>query len=331
VLKVAIVSRIFVVALLLAGLTHSTPAPAQAPPLLATWIGAGPYGFGRPWHLDFDASGNVYVADAAALRVFVLDPGGGYVTSWSCPALAPLDFSPRGIAVGVDGRVYVTTPYPNGPPPFYLTAYTTTGAYLGPVGTLGSGPGQLGQAMDVAVDVSGNLYVMDWTNFRVDVLTNSGGHVTEWGSYGSGPGQFHGPLAIAVSPDGLVYVTDDDNQRVEVFTTGGAFVRQWGSCGNGPGQFAGPWGIALDATGNVYVADAANNRIQVFTGSGEFLTQWGTLGTGPGQFYKPIGVGVGPDGRIYVADTWNSRIQVFGSLPTPTKSSSWGAIKALYR
>jgi len=323
--------RSLLVCLTIAGIVLPKSAPAQAPNLLSTWTTAGAYGIGRPWHFGFDVAGNVYVTDLSEHRVFAFTSSGSPVVSWNCPVLASLDFDPQGIAVGADARVYVTTPMPNGPPVFLLAAFTTGGGYIGPLGTMGADAGQFGRPMDVAMDASGNLYLADNANMRVEVLSSAGEFVTEWGSYGTGPGQFSSPLAIAVSPAGLVYVADDVSQRVEVFTTTGAFVTQWGSPGSGPGQFAGPWGIALDAVGNVYVADASNNRIQVFTRSGEFLAQWGTLGSGPGQFDKPIGVRVRPDGHIYVADTWNSRIRVFGSLPTPTKSSSWGALKAQYR
>jgi tripartite motif-containing protein 71 len=318
-------------ALLVFGALLPAAGRCQPPTLQATWTSHGSHGLGRPWHLAFDAAGNVYVTDPAMCRVFVFTAGGDPVTSWNCPAVAPLDFFPEGIAVSTDGHAYITTPSTNGPPLFLLSSFTIGGDYLGPLGTMGAGPGQLGRPMDVAVDGGGTLYLADNANFRVEVLASSGDYVRQWGGWGTGPGAFHFPLAIAVSPSGLVYVTDDDNQRIQVFTTSGAFVTQWGSCGAGPGQFAGPWGIALDATGNVYVADASNNRIQVFTSTGQFLTQWGTYGTGPGQFYKPIGVGVGPDGRVYVADSWNSRIQVFGPVATPTKATTWGRIKALYR
>ncbi len=320
--------RLLVTTCIILGTLLPTLARCQPPSLLAVW-----QGFGRPWHLTFDASGNVYVTDKARQRVFVFTSDGVPVTSWTGPLPAPPNyFSPSGIAVSPDGHVYVTTPDTNGPPVFVLASFTTDGTYLGPLGTIGQGQGQLARPADVALDGSGNLYLPDDSNSRVVVLRSDGSYLTEWGEYGSGPGQFHFPLAIAVSPSGLVYVTDDDNQRVQVFTTSGVFVRQWGSYGYGqPGQFAGPWGIALDAGGNVYVADAGNNRIQVFTGTGEYLTEWGSYGSGPGEFYRPIGVGVGPDGRIYVTDTWNSRIQVFGSLPTPTRPSTWGRIKVLYR
>jgi tripartite motif-containing protein 71 len=324
--------RCFLVLAIILGMIVPIGARAQAPSLLSTWTTGGAHGLGRPWHIDFDAIGNVYVTDPAAERVFSFTSDGNSITSWTCPALPPIGyFFPQGLAVSADGHVYVTTPSTNGPAQFRLASFTTTGAYLGTLGTMGTDPGQLGAVFDVAADAGGNLFLADASNARVEVLTSSGGFVTEWGGYGSGPGQFRVPLAIAVSPAGLVYVTDDDNQRVQVFTSSGAFVRQWGSYGSGPGQFAGPWGIALDAAGNVYVADASNNRIQVFTATGEFLTEWGGIGSGPGQFFKPMGVGVGPNGLIYVADSWNSRIQVFGPAPTPIRSTTWGRLKAAYR
>jgi len=317
--------------LLLALVWIPAVASSQPPSLQSIWTIHSSYGLARPWHLAMDANGNVYVADAAEFRVFVFTSDGAAVTSWTCPALDPLDFSPRGIAVSSDGQVYVTTPSPNGPAPFWVTAYTAAGSYLGPVGTMGSDAGQLGRPMGIAADASNHLFVTDTENFRVNVIDASGAPIAQWGGWGSGPGEFHFPQAIAVSPSGNVYVTDDDNQRIQVFTTTGAFITQWGSYGNAPGQFAGPWGIALDASGNVYVADASNNRIQVFSSTGQFLMQWGTPGSGPGQFKNPLGVAVGMDGRVYVADTFNSRIQVFAPLVTPTVRSTWGRLKTLYR
>ena len=62
-----------------------------------------------------------------------------------------------------------------------------------------------------------------------------------------------------------------------------------------------------------------------------YITQWGTYGTANGQFDRHFGVAVDGSGNVYVADTYNQRIQVFGSLPMPTRSTSWGRIKALYR
>jgi tripartite motif-containing protein 71 len=93
-----------------------------------------------------------------------------------------------------------------------------------------------------------------------------------------------------------------------------------------------PCAVAVDGSGNVYVADHGNDRIQAFTSSGTYLTQWGTFGYGEGEFYGPYGVAVGAGGHIYVLEEGGSRIQVFSTMgPTPTKSTTWGRIKTLYR
>jgi hypothetical protein len=62
-----------------------------------------------------------------------------------------------------------------------------------------------------------------------------------------------------------------------------------------------------------------------------YLTQWGTLGSGNGRFKNPAGVAVDAFGNLFVSDAGNSRIQKFGSLPVPTKSTTWGRLKARYR
>jgi len=152
-----------------------------------------------------------------------------------------------------------------------------------------------------------------------------------WGTNGSGDGQFNNPGGVAVDAAGNIYVTDVGNYRIQKFTSVGAYVTQWGSYGSGNGQFNEPWGVAVDGSGNVYVADTFNHRIQKFSSSGAYLTQWGTAGVGEGQFDSPFGVAVDGSSGIYVTDRNNHRVQKFGSLPMPTKSTSWGRIKALYR
>jgi DNA-binding beta-propeller fold protein YncE len=92
-----------------------------------------------------------------------------------------------------------------------------------------------------------------------------------------------------------------------------------------------PYGVAVSASGSVYVADSGNDRIQEFTDSGAYLAQWGTRGSGDGQFVFPFGVATDAAGNVYVSEFGNSRIQKFRALATPTKATSWGRIKILYR
>ena len=112
------------------------------------------------------------------------------------------------------------------------------------------------------------------------------------------------------------------------------YLTQWGSAGSGNGQFHWPSGVAVDAAGNVYVADRDDNRIQKFTSAGAYLTQWGSRGSSNGQFQYPIGVAVDASDNVYVMEFGSNlirRIQKFGLAIVPTKSESWGRLKALYR
>jgi hypothetical protein len=169
----------------------------------------------------------------------------------------------------------------------------------------------------IAIDRSGNVFVADTNNDRIQKLTPNGQLITKWGSHGSENGQFWGPSAIAIDSGGYVYVADTYNSRIQKFTSNGEFVKSWGGFGRGDGEFMFPGGIALDASGNLYVADSGDCRIQKFTSDGQFVTKWGSYGSEDGQFVWLAGlaIGVAIDGRgdVYVADTYNDRVQKFTS------------------
>jgi len=167
--------------------------------------------------------------------------------------------------------------------------------------------------ISVAVDTSGNVYVADTDNHRIQKFTSNCQFIAKWGSYGSGDGKFSGPFGIALDTSGNVYVADSGNHRIQKFTSNGQFIAKWGSQGSGDGQFVCPSGIALDTSGNVYVADRYNYRIQKFTSKGQFITKWGSQGSGDGQFDWPSGIALDTSGNVYVADQYNHRIQKFTS------------------
>src|SRR5664280_854100 len=181
-------------------------------------------------------------------------------------------------------------------------------------GSGGAGPGLFSSPWGVAVDSSGNVYVADTSNERIQKFDNNGTYITQWGGGGPGAGTFYSPHGVAVDQlSGNVYVADTDNNRIQKFDSSGTFITKWGSLGAGDGQFSGPYAVAADSFGNVYVADTFNNRIQKFDSNGNYITQWGSFGTGDGQLYSPYGVAVDSLGNVYVADTSNNRIQKFDS------------------
>src|SRR6266404_1231385 len=186
----------------------------------------------------------------------------------------------------------------------------------------GSGNGELISPWGVATDGSGNVYVADTGNSRIQKFDATGTFLAAWGS--------SSPTGVATDGSGNIYVADGSNNRIQKFDATGNLLTAWGTYGSGNGQFYSPAGVATDASGNVYVVDTGNYRIQKFDATGTFLSRWGTYGSGNGQFIDPIGVATDRGGNVYVTDgnygnnhtQGNNRIQKFDA--TGTFLTAWG-------
>ena len=104
-------------------------------------------------------------------------------------------------------------------------------------GSHGSDNGQLNVLYDIAFDSTGNLYVVDWDNHRIQVFTEAGQYLRQFGKRGSGNGELNGPASISIDSEDVVYVAEWKNHRVSVFTCEGKFLTSFGTLGDGPGQF----------------------------------------------------------------------------------------------
>ncbi len=90
--------------------------------------------------------------------------------------------------------------------------------YAGKWGSPGSGNGQFSYPCGVAVASSGNVYVGDSFNHRIQYFTSTGSFLGAWGGGGTGNGQFNHPDYVAVTPNGAyVYVADNYNHRIQYF------------------------------------------------------------------------------------------------------------------
>ena len=85
-------------------------------------------------------------------------------------------------------------------------------------GSSGSGDGQFEVPFGVATDGSGNVYVADDVNDRMQKFDGSGTFLTKWGTSGSGDGQFNNPWGVATDGSGNVYVADAFNNRIQKFS-----------------------------------------------------------------------------------------------------------------
>ena len=133
---------------------------------------------------------------------------------------------------------------------------------------MGTGDGQFSLPSGVAVDSTGDVYVADSGNSRIQKFDSSGNFITKWGTVGTGDGQFGPsatvPLDIAIGSSDNVVVVDPTNNRVEKFRPIGTFITKWGTAGSGTSQFTLPSGVAIASGGEVYVVDQGNSRVERF-------------------------------------------------------------------
>ncbi len=190
-------------------------------------------------------------------------------------------------------------------------------------GSEGSNHGQFNQAVGIAVDPEGNVYVSDSNNDCIQKFSSAGSFLSIWGQTGSGDGQFSSPSGTCVDEGGNVYVADMENNRVQIFSSSGSFIKSFGSQGNGYAQFGRPADVTVDKNGNIYVVEQDNARVQKFNSAAVYLQMWGSEGNSLGQFNHPDGIACDVDDNVYVADTSNDRIQKFSS--EGTLITSWGS------
>jgi hypothetical protein len=190
----------------------------------------------------------------------------------------------------------------------------SAGAMVSQFGSNGEGAGKFKEPQGVAVDqASGDVYLMDFGNVRIDKFSGEGSFLLAWGwgvadatqglqtctttchhgstpDYGPGTGEFGlGVSGVAVDNDPLsasyedVYVPDPGNDRVEKFSPSGSFLAMFGKEVNENGT-------------NVCVASEK--------------CQPGKEGAGNGEFNDITGaITVDINGDVYVGG--DNRVQVF--------------------
>ena len=322
------------------GNVTETRPPAAAgpagPPIYASQFGSSGSGAGQLSHpagTAFDASGNLWVADALNNRVDEFSASGTFIATYgwgvstgaaeyqickeSCRAgtsgVGNGQFNePWGIAINkTAGDVYVVD-QGNG----RVQEITTAGAFLRLISSKGTEAGKLTTPVGAAIDGSGNLWVADYGDNRVEKFSATGSFIGAYGSYGTGNVQFHWPSDIAVGGSNnaeTIYVTDTGNNRIQELKPDGTYKGQFGSKGTGNGQFHEPEALAFDASENLYVLDSGNGRVQKLTSTGTFIASFSSPGSETGKLSWAQGLAIASTGDIYVADSGNNRIEKWTS------------------
>ena len=208
-------------------------------------------------------SGDVYVGDRAAGKVYIYDATGKYRSTFAPKGKAGT-FSPLGIGVTKDDTLYVADAGSAEPKDHRILVFAKDGTL---VKTLGKG--ELNYPNAVVPGDKGEIYVTDSNNGRV-VVFEASGTMTTLLARGIGDGDLGLPRGMSFDDQGRLFVVDTTDQMVRVFTrpetpTGHpTYVGSFGDQGREDGTFLFPNGVATDARGRIYVADRENNRIQVW-------------------------------------------------------------------
>lgn len=89
------------------------------------------------------------------------------------------------------------------------------------IGSIGADDGEFNIPHTIAFDLSGNMYVTDTKNARVQKFDSNGTFLTKWGERGTSDGQFMELEDIEVDSFDRVYVTDRNTASITKFTKGG--------------------------------------------------------------------------------------------------------------
>jgi streptogramin lyase len=288
----------------------------------------GPRGlaqFALPRGVAADVAGNVYVAEATAVRKINAN---GQVTTlagalgqpgWvDGPTNVARFDGATGIAPDSSGNLYVTERNNHA-----VRKITPAGL----VSTLWGGPQSTLIPEGVTVDNADIVYVPDRRTGYVWRYTAQIGWSPLTDSSGS-PARFGDPRGVAVDGQGNVYVAIYQNAILRL-TPGGKLstlagvIGQWGNYEDGTGSSArisGPRDLAFDKDGGLLFLD--NCRLRRVTPDGVVTTLAGDIyevgnmdGTGRAVRFgslevKPSGLACDAAGRVYVVDEYNGTVRI---------------------
>jgi sugar lactone lactonase YvrE len=306
----------------------------------------------NPLAVAADAAGDLFIADSGNQVIRMVNSNGvittlagdnafrGAFSGDGRPAANASLNSPSSATMDANGNLYIVDSNNQAIRKVDANGVITTVAGNGTNGYFGDGgvakAAQFSYPSRVAVDFSGNVYIVDSGNERVRKVDANGliTTVAGNGSYGySGDGgaatnaMLNYPYGVAVDASGNIYISDINNERVRRVGANGVIstVAGNGSQGYmGDGGFATqaklniPRGVAIDAIGNLFIADSGNNLIRKIATNGIITTVAGGGGNGysgdggpaiMASLNNPYDVAVDVDGNLYIADLGNEVIR----------------------
>lgn len=282
--------------------------------------GSEPGQLNTPRGIAFAPDGSLYVADSRNNRIQHFSSSGELIGSWGTFAdiakgPAPLGTfnEPWGVAVGLDGSVYVTDTWNS-----RVEKFSKDGEPIKAWGVFGLAdtPGALYGPRGITVDNKGRVFVADTGNKRIVIYNGDGDVLGQFGKEGYEAGQFSEPVDVKLDSLGNAYVTDTWNQRIQMLSPledrlTYVPVAQWPVRGWKSQSLDNKPYIAVSSDGRIFVTDPEGYRVIEFNQTGEFVQLWGTFGTDLTNFGMPAGLAADSAGNLWVSDAGNGRVMRF--------------------
>lgn len=242
--------------------------------------------FKSPHGITIDNEDNVWVTDIMQNKVFKFDKRGILLKEYGdeypfyleaclrvrnklknlpCFQSKQTFARPTDVEVFSDGSFVVADGYRNS----RIARFTPNGELKWEVSGIGNHIGELYLPHDLAMDSSGNLYVADRKNSRVQIFSSDGVWLDSWEQPEIGR-----PYGLDVSYDNFLYLVDAGDsyeipngvQRSQLvkLTLDGDIVDRYSSFGNSIGEMDLPHDVAVSNSGHIIVAEINNQRLQIF-------------------------------------------------------------------
>ena len=272
-------------------------------------IGHNLYAWGFAHSVKVDPVDNIWVADKGSDMVIKFNPEGRVVMVFGRkqeasdegagplkhpkPPLPPINGEFRQVtdmAWDAAGNTYISDGYINS----RIAKIDKDGNWIGSWGEPGTGPGQFNTPHSIATDASGNVYVADRGNGRIQVFDGDGKFLREihidvpydhnarpW--MGNAPSDVPAtaeapaplsktmrngsPWAICITPGPhqVLYAADGFPGRIYKLTLEGKVLGVLGASGHGPGQFGWIHELACPSENVLFAAELLNWRVQKLT------------------------------------------------------------------